>query len=475
MPLILDSRYVTLKLLGQGGFGAAFLARDRRTPGMRRCVVKQFQPSGNLTPNQLQIAHDLFEREAEALDRLGNRHPQIPDLFASFDLEAPGAQSGSPQRLFYLVQEYIDGHTLEEELDQQGPLSAAAVTEVMVEVLKILEFVHAEGAIHRDIKPSNVMRTQAGLIYLLDFGAVKQVSTAGTATKSTGIYSQGFAPPEQVAGGQVYACTDFYALAVTCIMLLTGKGHEELYDAYDNSWQWRPFAAAVPDGLGRVLDRMLLAAPSQRYQSVQEVLTALQSPSAKAPPAKVKSPAAHPGPSSSPAASTAAASGPSSSPASSPAASGAAAQGPSSPVALPSTQMPPPPKPAPPVPSPPARPSIAPFSTLELLGSSAFTGFEAGLLAIALFSLPVPSPVSGLLWLSLCGGLIFAQSRRIIEKVDLPIAAGLTLAIVAVMVVVLKIVKLPLVGVVVLAGLSGLLAVAAISLFKLIYNLLAKI
>jgi serine/threonine-protein kinase len=78
MPLILVGRYLPLKLLGQGGFGAAFLARDRYTPAMRQCVVKQFQPSGDLNPQQFQMAQDLFEREAEVLEQLGCRHPQIP-------------------------------------------------------------------------------------------------------------------------------------------------------------------------------------------------------------------------------------------------------------------------------------------------------------------------------------------------------------------------------------------------------------
>ncbi len=474
MSLILDGRYVTLKLLGKGGFGAAFLARDRRTPGMRLCVVKQFQPAGSLTPNQLKVAHALFEREAEALDSLGNQHDQIPDLFASFDLTVPATQplpqGGNQQQLFYLVQEYIDGVTLEDELAQKGPLSAAAVTEVMVEVLKILDFVHGKGAIHRDIKPSNIMRNRAGVIYLLDFGAVKQVATAGAATTSTGIYSQGFAPPEQVAGGQVYPCTDFYALAVTALMLLTGKAHDELYDSYRNAWQWRAYAPGVGEPLARVLERMLLAAPKDRYQTVQEVLDALQPPARRfRPTAKTGvlpgagSAAVSSGSSASPATSMQPAgsvSGPASGPASS-SAPGLATSGQSS-------------GPSPMVPAGPRGAAIAPFSTMELLGNAGFVGFESALLAIALFSLPTPSPVNAVLWLLLSGGLVFAQSRRVIEKVDLPIAAGITLGLVGLMTVALKWVKLPLIAVVVLAGLSGLLAIAATALFKLIYKGLSR-
>lgn len=277
MPLILAGRYLPVKLLGQGGFGAAYLALDRFTPTMRFCVVKQFQPSGNLNQEQLDLALSLFEREAVVLEKLGNRHDQIPDLFAYFPLLVDDPRTGKQDQFFYLVQEFINGQDLEKTVEKHGPLSEAEVRWVLTEMLKILSFVHGTGAIHRDIKPSNLMRDQEGKLYLLDFGAVKQ-ATAGVGASnegSTGIYSMGFAPPEQMAGNQVYPATDLYALAVTCLYLLTGKTAQDLYDAYHNQWNWRSPGLKVSQPLADVIDRLLLPAPKDRYASAEEVLTVL--------------------------------------------------------------------------------------------------------------------------------------------------------------------------------------------------------
>lgn len=276
MPLILDNRYLPERLLEKGGFGAAFLARDRRSPTLKYCVVKQFQPSRDLDPQQLATAQGLFEREAHVLERLGNEHPQIPDLFAYFPLEVSGWRSPKSQQFFYIVQEYIDGETLESELATKGQLSEAEVREVLQEILKILQFIHDQDVIHRDIKPSNIIRDRHNQFYLLDFGAVKQV-TQNAGQTSTGIYSLGFAPPEQMRGYSVFPSTDLYALAVTCLVLLTGKEPQDLYNSYTDQWQWKQFVQ-VSESLAGIFDKMLLPTPSDRFGSAAQILTALNPP-----------------------------------------------------------------------------------------------------------------------------------------------------------------------------------------------------
>lgn len=459
MPLILLGRYLPTRLLGQGGFGAAFLARDRYTPAMRQCVVKQFQPSGDLSPAQMRLAHDLFEREGTVLESLGNRHAEIPDLLAFFQLDVPTSTPNKFDQFFYLVQEFIDGENLEDELARRGAYSEAEVMKILVATLKILKFVHENEVIHRDIKPSNIMRHRDGRIYLLDFGAVKQITAGAPAAgrnKSTGIYSMGFAPPEQMAGDVVYPATDLYALAVTCITLLTGKQPQELYDPYDNSWNWRAYSQ-VSDRLEAVLNRMLKSSPKERFQSAEAVLEALQPSVAPPPPVATPTPRVAP---------------PTAAP----------------PVARPPvvTPSPAPPSAPPPAPSP-APPAVAPatvtaprFSLVEILGGAAFTGFEGGLLAIALMSLLGTTVITPTFWLLAVGILVLAQYFRWIERTERIIFAIITLGVVLVIPSLrtwglLQSLGSPIQAVLFLAIFAALIAVAGTILFQLIYRILSRL
>ena len=441
--MILRGRYLPVRLLGQGGFGAAFLARDRDTPAMRQCVAKLLQPSVSLTPPQLKIAQTLFEREAAVLEELGNEHSQIPSLLAFFELTVTSLQPGKNDQFFYLVQEFIDGKNLEDEQAVKGRFSEAETVEVLREILKVLDFVHSRGSIHRDIKPANIMRGKNGRLYLLDFGAVKQVTqSVGSAKASTGIYSLGYAPPEQMSGQEVYPATDLYALAVTCITLLSGLQPTELFDSYRNEWNWHS-RVQVSSRLAHVLDRMLLSAPSQRFQSASEVEAALMS-------------------------------------------------GPQQPSQPPTVVVAPPPIPLQPTlpPHPVRVPATPPgglqpsqratFSIWEVLSGAAFTGFEAGVLAIALTSLlPSPGLSIGLLGM-IVAGLIYGQYRRAIEQTEMLIIGAGTVALLWFFPVLQTAAgaiypNSPITGVLFVGWLGALGAIAGTAIFRLIYKLLSNV
>lgn len=267
MPLLLGGRYIVEKPIARGGFGATFLARDRYTPAMKRCVVKLLQPIG-LTSSQMDIAKQMFEREATVLEDLGT-HPQIPDLLAYFEVQAGNDE------FFFLVQEFVDGFTLEQLIEQHGAIAETDVLEIINSLLPVLTFIHDKGSIHRDIKPANIMVRKSDQTYfLLDFGAVKQVAGVVQGQKSTGIFTPGYGAPEQMRGDTVFPATDLYAFAVTCLYLLTGKEPEELFDGNHNKWQWDRFVKLSPS-VDQVLHKMLETAPSDRFISAAAVLQAL--------------------------------------------------------------------------------------------------------------------------------------------------------------------------------------------------------
>jgi serine/threonine-protein kinase len=277
MPLVLNDRYYPYQILGKGGFAATYLAIDGTTTD-RRCVVKQLQPNPRFDNAQLELAQTLFRREATALAQFGAGHPQIPDLYDFFPLVVPERSDKLPhQEFFYLIQEFVDGKTLSEEIKTRGALPIPFVLNVFEQVLAILDYVHQHRSIHRDIKPSNLMLHPSGQIYLLDFGAVKQVSHVGEVTSewSSNIYSPGYAPPEQVSGAAVYPATDLYALGVTCVVLLTGEKPRKLMDSYKQSWRYRDYVA-LSDALAAIFDRCLAPAPSDRFASALEALEVLR-------------------------------------------------------------------------------------------------------------------------------------------------------------------------------------------------------
>jgi CHASE2 domain-containing sensor protein/serine/threonine protein kinase len=268
---LLNSRYKIIQGLGSGGFGQTYIAEDTQHVGAPRCVVKQFKPARQ-DHDFLHIARRLFSTEVETLRKLGS-HDQIPSLLDNFEEDQE----------FYLVQEYIEGQSLSDELAVVHRLDESGIIALLRDVLHVLEFVHQNQVIHRDIKPGNLVRRQRdNKFVLIDFGAVKEIQTQmmagpGETNLTIGIGTHGYGPSEQLMGKPRYN-SDLYALGMTAIEALTGLQPYQLptHPTTDEVlWQKR---IKVSQKLKTILSQMTRYHFNQRYQSAKEVLEALDLP-----------------------------------------------------------------------------------------------------------------------------------------------------------------------------------------------------
>lgn len=266
---ILVGRYQIVKHLGRGGFGETFIAQDTHLPGKPECVVKKLKTQSTDSLN-LQTARRLFDTEAQVLHKLGN-HNQIPQLLAYLE----------DNQEFYLVQEFIVGHDLNQELIPGEKKDEQQVISLLIEILQILDFVHQQQVIHRDINPGNILRREKdNKLVLIDFGAVKQISTQiftpqGKTKSTVVIGTPGYIPAEQAQGAPKFN-SDIYALGIIGIQALTGLTPEELEkdeETHEIIWQDR---ARVSPELEQILDMMVRYDFRQRFSSVAVVLESLR-------------------------------------------------------------------------------------------------------------------------------------------------------------------------------------------------------
>ena len=262
----LAGRYEITRQLGRGGFAITLLARDVMQPSKPLCVVKQLRPH----QTQQRII-DFFHKEAAVLEKLGT-HPRVPRLLAHFQEDDN----------LYIVQEFIAGHDLSKEIFPGKRLSEGYVRKLLQDVLEILSFVHKHGVIHRDIKPQNLMRRRRdGKIFLIDFGAVKElgslvVNSRGEVASSVIIGTPGYMPNEQNLGKACLA-SDVYALGMTAIAALTGIKPLELeQNPRTGEILWLQ-QARVTQELGEVISTMVRRHFSLRYYCAKDALQALTS------------------------------------------------------------------------------------------------------------------------------------------------------------------------------------------------------
>lgn len=263
-PLLLQGRYRGLYKLSGGGMSYTFLGVDEAADHFP-CIIKQFSPQFQ-TQISVQKALELFHQEAVRLKQLGEHH-QIPEFFNNFE----------QSHQFYLVEEFIAGETLTQELQNQTAFDESKIRAVLQDLLPVLEFIHQNHVIHRDLKPDNIIRRESdNKLVLVDFGIAKYSPNLGQPLTGTITGTIGYAPLEQIRGGKVYPASDLYSLGVTCIQLLTNVPPNELFDPYTGELIWRSYLEArktpVSEALGQVLDKLLQDLIKDRYQSATEVL-----------------------------------------------------------------------------------------------------------------------------------------------------------------------------------------------------------
>lgn len=269
-----NGRYQIIRELGSGGQGKTFLCQDMRLSGNPYCAVKQLRPANTNDPIFLNKAKRLFSQEIGALGKVGH-HPQIPRLLDDFE----------ENNEFYLVQEYVEGLSLSQELSPGKLWQENQVIEMLREVLQILQYIHQHNVIHRDIKPDNIIRRNIdNKLVLIDFGCLKQVgdtqltTQAGKVLSTMAVGTQGYMAPEQLQG-RAFPCSDLYALGMMGIQALTGKNAMELQMQYTNQLngkvQWQPLAPHVSPNLADIISQMVAYVAGDRFQSATEVLQIL--------------------------------------------------------------------------------------------------------------------------------------------------------------------------------------------------------
>ncbi len=281
---VLQNRYRIVQIIGQGGFGRTYLAEDLRRFD-ELCAIKELIPT-TIATSVWEKTQELFQREAAILYQI--EHPQVPKFRERFEQD---------QRLF-LVEDYVAGKTyrtiLSERQAVDQTLTEQEVLQLMRSLLPVLKHIHSRGIIHRDISPENIILRDSdalpvlidfgvvkeyALPVLIDFGVVKELATRLQSPNSTApvtsVGKLGYSPSEQMQTGQAYPNSDLYSLAVTAIVLLTGREPSELFNETQLTWNWQQWARVNPQ-FAQVINRMLNYRPSDRYQTAADVIQALQ-------------------------------------------------------------------------------------------------------------------------------------------------------------------------------------------------------
>ena len=263
--VLFGGRYEIQGVLGQGGMGAVYKARDRELD--RLIALKVIRPELATDPSILQ----RFKQELILARNITHKN-----VVRIFDL-------GEAEGIRFISMEYVDGDDLRTLLRREGKFSPKDTISVIEQVCRALDSAHAEGVIHRDLKPQNIMRDKNGRIVVMDFGLARSLGESGMTQTGAIVGTIEYMSPEQALGSQLDQRSDIFSVGLIFYELLTGKAPYEADTAIaslmkrtrEEARSASDVDASVPRSLSAIVSRCLEREPANRYHSVVELLQQL--------------------------------------------------------------------------------------------------------------------------------------------------------------------------------------------------------
>ena len=259
---VIGNRYEILQILGEGGMGAVYKARDLELN--RIIALKVIRPELANNPEILQ----RFKQELILARQVTDRN-----VIRIFDLgEAGGVR--------FITMEFVQGQTLHQILQKQGKLSPSEAMEIARQMLSGLQAAHREGVIHRDLKPGNIMRDAHGRVVVMDFGLARSLGGDGMTRTGTMMGTMEYMSPEQAQAKELDARSDIFTVGLICYEILTGKTpyHADsvvaslLKRVQERAVPPSDWDASIPQIVSELVSKCLERDPADRWQNAQEVL-----------------------------------------------------------------------------------------------------------------------------------------------------------------------------------------------------------